>query len=272
MSKPVLYTFPVSIWASVPQLAAAELGIDVDPSTVNLLEGGNFNPEFLKLNSNATLPTLTHNGKSYTSTAEVVNYLVSISPKKLAPETSITSVVHEARIDPNFALGSARNEEEFAAVSNGFISTFTKTRLGHLKRYAASPEGQAYKSLYDGQIAKISGFEALLNGQAPDEAKQDFFAKSTALWDGIKEFIIVTLPGAIADGPFIAGAEPGVDDFHVAAWLARIASVVGAQKSDEGVSALEKRFGPIPQKVKVLWDAWIKRDSWVKAYPDNVLH
>jgi len=71
----------------------------------------------------------------------------------------------------------------------------------------------------------------------------------------------VTLPAAITDGPFIAGAEPGVDDFHVAAWLARIASVVGAQKSEEGVSALEKRFRPIPQEVEVFRDAWIKRDS-----------
>jgi len=82
----------------------------------------------------------------------------------------------------------------------------------------------------------------------------------------------VTLPAAIGEGPFIAGAEPGVDDCHVTAWLARIVSVVGAQKSDEGVSALAKRFGPIPQKVNVFWDTWIKRGSWVKVYSDNVLH
>jgi hypothetical protein len=50
------------------------------------------------------LPALVHNGKSYTSTAEVVDYLVSISSKKVAPATSITTVVHEDNIDPNFAL------------------------------------------------------------------------------------------------------------------------------------------------------------------------
>ena len=105
---------------------SGELGIDADSSEVNLFEGANFSPEFLKIvsrgslwivyafvdvvsfqNPNATLPTLTHEGKSYTSTAEVIDYLVSISSTKVAPETSITKVVHEDRIDPNFSMVAA---------------------------------------------------------------------------------------------------------------------------------------------------------------------
>jgi len=73
------------------------------------------------------------------------------------------------------------------------------------------------------------------------------------------------LPAAIDRGPFIAGAESEVDDFHVAAWIVRIAYV-------EGVSVLEKRRGPIPYKIKVFWDTQNKRGSRVKGYPDNVLH
>lgn len=108
-------------------MRSSELGIDADFSEVNLIEGANFNPEFLKLvsggrlsfvsypmvdvpfsqNPNATVPTLTHAGKSYQSTTEVIDYLVSISSTKVAPETSITKVVHEERIDPNFALYAA---------------------------------------------------------------------------------------------------------------------------------------------------------------------
>jgi len=141
-----------------------------------------------------------------------------------------------------------------------------------LKKYAATPEAQANKSFYDRQITRISGLHAILNGQAPDDAKQGFFSTSSALWDGVKVFIVETLPATIAEGPFIGGARPGVDDFHVGPWLARIAFVSGAQKSEEGVSALEKRFGPLPEKVKAYWAAWVARDSWVKAYPDNALH
>jgi len=272
MSKPILYTFPLAVWPSAPHLALAELGIDADFSIVNLVEGENFKPEFLKLNPNATIPTLTHGGKSFTSTTEVVNYLASISSTKVAPETTITTVVHEDRIDPNSVLFSARNDEELAKVSGGFANVFTTTRLGYLKRYAMTPEGQAHKSFYDQRIAAISGLYALLNGQASDEVKQSSFSATTALWDAIKAFTVETLPAAIAEGPFIGGDRPGVDDFHVGAWLARIAFVLGAQNSDAGVSVLEKAFGPLPEKVKVFWSAWIVRDSWVKTYPDNVLH
>jgi hypothetical protein len=193
-----------------------------------------------------------------------------------------------------------RNDEELAKVSGGFANVFTTTRkcdgvgarplwasrkyslitfllcplagLGYLKRYAMTPEGQAHKSFYDQRIAAISGLYALLNGQASDEVKQSSFSATTALWDAIKAFTVETLPAAIAEGPFIGGDRPGVDDFHVGAWLARIASVLGAQNSDAGVSVLEKAFGPLPEKVKVFWSAWIVRDSWVKTYPDNVLH
>jgi glutathione S-transferase len=141
----------------------------------------------------------------------------------------------------------------------------------HVKRYAATPEAQVNKPFYDKSIASIAGLHAILNGQAPDEVKQGFFSKSTTHWDNIKAFTLETLPAAISEGPFIAGARPGVDDFHVAAWLARIAFLLGAQKSEEGVAALEKTFGTLPEKVKAFWAAWIARDSWVKAYPDNQL-
>jgi len=95
---------------------------------------------------------------------KAVNHLVSISQKKLAPETSITTVEYEAGMDPNFALVPSRNDEALTAVSNNFVTAFTKTWLGHLKKYAATPEGHAYKPLYNAQIVKIFSLEMLLDG------------------------------------------------------------------------------------------------------------
>jgi hypothetical protein len=272
MSKPILYGFPISIWASAPALASAELDVDVEYKVIDLSQGDNFSPEFLKHNPNGTLPALVHNGKSYISTVEVIEYLVSVSSKKVAPATSITTVVHEDKYDPNFAFVASRNDEEFAQVSNGIGAGFTASRLAGLRKYAASPEAQPHKEFYDKQITKISSLDALLKGNAPDEGKQQFFALSTSLWENIKVFAIETLPGAINEGPFIGGAIPGQDDYHVGAWLARIACLCGAKKSEEGVAALEKRFGPLPEKVKKYWAEWIVRESWTKAYPDNNLH
>ena len=49
-----------------------------------------------------------------------------------------------------------------------------------MKKYAATPEAQVHKAFYrdDREITKPSGLHAVLNGQAPDDAKQDFFFKS----------------------------------------------------------------------------------------------
>lgn len=37
----------------------------------------------------------------------MIEYLVTISSTKVAPETAITRVVHEESIDPNFAMVAA---------------------------------------------------------------------------------------------------------------------------------------------------------------------
>jgi hypothetical protein len=142
-----------------------------------------------------------------------------------------------------------------------------------------------HKTFYEKKFASISELHALLNGQATEDAKRDFFATSTALWDAIKAFVLETLPAALrhphdgdnnldgsTEGPFIRAAGPGVDDFHVGAWLACVASLLGAHMSKEGVDALQRRFGPLPENIKLYWAAWISRDSWVKTYPDSILH
>jgi len=74
-------------------------------------------------------------------------------------------VEYEAGIDPNFALVPARNDEDLAAVSNSFVTAFTKTWPGHLRKYTATPEGQAYRPLYNAQIVKIFSLEILLEVQ-----------------------------------------------------------------------------------------------------------
>ena len=154
-----------------------------------------------------------------------------------------------------------------------------------MKAFAGTREARVHKAFYDKKIASMCKLHSLFKGQATEDTKRDFFAASTALWDAIKVFVLETLPAALShhhvgdinsngstEGPFISGARPGVDDFHVGAWLARVASLLGAHTSKEGVDALQRRFGSLPENVKLYWTAWIARDSWVNAYPDSVLH
>jgi len=56
-------------------------------------------------------------------------------------------------------------------------------------------------------------------------------------------------------------------------WLVWIAFISGAQKSEEGVSALEKGFGPLPEKTKACWPHGLGAIAEaLKAYPNNVIY
>ena len=135
---------------------------------------------FQNPNANLPGPTLTDKGKSYKSTAEVIDYLVSISSTNVAPETAITKVVHEDGIDPNFSMvaavrtsaislirlaylittiseagGMMKSSLEYrAALQAFFILLFAG--LAHLKKYAATPEAHV-QAFYDRQITKSFG-------------------------------------------------------------------------------------------------------------------
>ena len=70
-----------------------------------------------------------------------------------------------------------------------------------------------------------------------------------------------------SSGPFLGGTQPGEDDFHLGAWLTRIAAVSGAQKPEEAAEKLAASFGaPVPERVLAYWDAWVVRPSWKEVY------
>jgi hypothetical protein len=83
---------------------SAELGVDVEVKQVNLLNGENFEPSFIKLNPKATLPTLTVGSTVYTDTASVVSYLNSVAASPVSEPTDFVTLIHEDKYDPNFAL------------------------------------------------------------------------------------------------------------------------------------------------------------------------
>ena len=84
-------------------------------------------------------------------------------------------------------------------------------------------------------------------------------------------FIKDILPGYLPDSGFIGGERPGEDDFHVAAWLARIAATLGGDAGKDGVHALEKELGvPVPDKVANYWAAWSERESWKITYREGL--
>ncbi|TBU35169.1 hypothetical protein BD309DRAFT_977667 [Dichomitus squalens] len=275
MSKPVFYTFGLSVWAAAPELAIAELGYPddaIETKVVNLAEGANFTPEFLKINPHATLPTLAADGKTYTSTKEVVSYLVANAPKKVAKGTTFIDKIHEEKYDPNAPLLLSRNEEELKAAAGGFPLQFVQNRQNTLEKHADLPEAAEHKAFYDAKRAANGGILAIYKGEVPEDVKQGFFKQSVAHWQTLANFILVDLPAVLPESGFLGGETPGEDDFHLAAWLARIAFLTGGKNDKDGYEALERETKePVPAKVVAYWQAWAERPSFKKVY-QNGLH
>ena len=99
----------------------------------------------------------------------------------------------------------------------------------------------------------------------------DYYKLSTEHWKNIVEYAQDVLPSILPESGFIGGAEPGEDDFHVGAWLVRVAWVLGATKDEDGYKALEKELKTdVSPKVAAYWKAWAKRDSWKAVYSETL--
>ncbi|KAJ6528796.1 hypothetical protein DFH09DRAFT_1327614 [Mycena vulgaris] len=225
-----LYVYEYSVWAAVAELALGYKEGDIATKAVNLVQGENFAPSFLKLNPDGTVPTLeSDDGKVYTSTREIVACLVKDAPSKVAAGTTIIAAIHDPQYDPNFAVFLVRDGAELAAKSAGFPKTFIAThyRTGHpaLEKNAQSPEASPYKAFYDDKIAFNTGMLAFYTDTAPPAEKAAFFAQSTAHFTALKRAVLEVFPAFLPASGFIARAAPGEDNFRVGGWFARIAAL-----------------------------------------------
>ncbi|KAH9857842.1 hypothetical protein C2E23DRAFT_864881 [Lenzites betulinus] len=276
MSKPVFYTFNLSVWSAAPELALAELGYAddaVETRIINVVEGENFAPSFLQINPHGTLPTLVVDGKAYTNTKDVVHYLVAHAPKKAAPGTALIDTVHEDRFDPNLPLLLARTEEELKAKSDpsDFSHTFASNRQNSLEKHSVLPEAAPFKAFYDAKKAANGGVLAIYKGAATPEAARDFLAQSVQHWATLAAFIADGLPAALPASGFLGGTTPGEDDFHVGAWLTRVVHLTGGTADKDGYKSLQKETkAPVSPKVAAYWAAWVTRPSFKKVYADGL--
>ncbi|KAF8508722.1 hypothetical protein BU17DRAFT_99541 [Hysterangium stoloniferum] len=273
--KPVLYVFPASVWATAPLLAVHELdhADSIEIEHVNLAEGANFKPAFLKINPNGTLPTLATPDKTYKSTADVVKYIIESASK--APGrpsgTDLIDKLHDSSLDPNFSMFASHSEEAIKAKGGSLPGHFVRGRQAALAQLLQSaPEHAAF---YAAKAAQNGQLVAIFGGTAPPEVVQGFIAQSKGHWASIAAFVAADLPGYLPDAGFIGGERPGEDDFHLAVWLARTVAVAGGGNTPEGILALEGALGgtgTVPKKVQSYWNLWRDRESWKEQYADSL--
>lgn len=140
-----------------------------------------------------------------------------------------------------------------------------------LLKYSQTPEAAPFKSFYDTKLASNGAVLSIYTGSAPPSTTQAFFAHSRAHWQHIVEFLTVRLPAVLPERGFLGGAQPGEDDFHLGAWIARIAFLLGGSQDKDGCKAFEKETKQAPDpKLAAYWAAWSERASWKTVYASGL--
>lgn len=158
------------------------------------------------------------------------------------------------------------------AKAASFPLGFLSNRQNALDKHSVHEDAVEHAAFYEEKLTSNGQVLAIYQSKVPEAVKNGFFEKSKKHWESLRSFIVEVLPGYLPDHGFIGGAQPGEDDFHVAAWLARIAAASGAKQTEQGLQALKKELGSeVPDKVASYWNAWSERESWKGVY-GSALH
>ncbi|KAI8995674.1 hypothetical protein BD414DRAFT_527757 [Trametes punicea] len=242
----------------------------------------------------------------------------SLAPATIAFSTlsnEIIELLHSSTADPNALFYvNARSEGELRVLAHKLLPFLYGRRdtLEKLIKQSESGEIQASeKTKTFWQVKKlavdkfIEVFEEADRSAAElsDEARQrreEYLQSARAAWDRLKD-VLLTLHKDII-GPYSLGDQLSIADLHLAAWLARIASLAGAEASEDGNTVLAKIEAHIGEgfnlpkdfsvaearrraglaatnvdsterqnKLAAFWDAVKERPSWKKVYA-NGLH
>jgi len=276
-----LYEFSESCWANVPKITIAEAGFkkgDIELVSINLGEGANFNPEYLKINPHATVPTLRVDGQTYTDSTTVVNQLLKLAPHPPTvhahTSTSIIEEIHAAAHDPNATLLLARNDQDREEKAKGMVGAFLAGRQKALDKYASSAPAE-FKEFLTKKQSENKQLLEFFKGNPDQTTRDEHYAQTDQLWKSVGIVLrgVVTQALKKNQGPYAAGDSPSEVDFHIITWLARTISNTGVEPGSPASVAMPKlreftgghSFDPVISKY---WDAWIERDS----FKSNSIH
>jgi len=284
-SKPQLYEFVGSCWANVPKLALSEAGYnkdDVEFIAINLVElrfqGKNFEPEYLKINPNGTVPTYISNGKTYTDSTTAVSAILREAPHpprvSAHTSTSIIDEIHGEAHDPNASLLISISDEDRQNKINGVPKAFLSGRQKALDKLVENPPAE-FKDFLTKKQAFNKSLLDFLTGEPDEATKNEIYSKGKELWksSGIVIRGVITQALQKTEGPYAGGKEPSEVDFHIITWLSRVISNTGVEPgspASKAIPVLQKWTGghEIDPVVGKYWDAWIARDS----FKDNGIH
>ncbi|KAL3486201.1 hypothetical protein BJX62DRAFT_215653 [Aspergillus germanicus] len=279
--KLTLYASTASQWAYVPILGLREKGYkpdEYDVVHIDLMTAKNFEPEYLQINPNGTIPSLAAPGlaKALVDSVDILEYLdrsrPDTAPLILADSSSkmrvqqLIDFVHSTQADTNLVLLQARSHEELDAKKNSPWNTFLSNRQAVLEKYRAEDPSHPF---YERRAAENGALLWLYTSEATSE-HTEFFERTHAQYcdfatglDHLDSLLVL---------PYAASPSVTAADLHIVPWLAHAMWGAGGLEIDE-FEPLEKLIQKslpgfqIGGRIKEWWANISQRDSFRECYP-----
>lgn len=220
-------------------------GQDYDVKEIDIGAADNFDPDYLKINPNGTIPALTSPALSSAlyESADILRYLDGLRTNNpLVPKYSlaraksdqITSLVHSKAVDTNVLFFNARTVEELDGKKTGWQKDFFDTRQSRLeKEHSLHPADPFYAAKLDENTILYSIYQREIGCDEPD-----FFSQSKRLYDQFAAGMAQL--EELLQLPFATGEQMGEADFHVIPWLSHAMVAAGSDAARiQDFSALE---------------------------------
>lgn len=280
--KFTIFTSVESQWVGVMHLALAEKGlkkdIDYHVKDISLSNGDNFAPEYIAINPNGTVPSLTAPSlsKPLTESADILRWIDARGTKTLAPEDAarskeILDLMHSPSMSTNLILFQARDADEMAGKQASAWNAFLEGRQTRLdKELAAQPTHPFYVSKTAENLSVTSLYRADVGPTHEDFYKmtKEMYRTLAAGLDKLDSLIAL---------PYAAGSRVSEADYNTVPWLAH--AMMGA---DTPVADVQD-FGPLERLIqksvpdfkigsntKKWWSNIAKTEAFKEVYP--VLH
>lgn len=237
----------------------------------------NFDPDYLKINPNGTVPSLISASFSrhLVDSREILNYLdgsrssgTNLTPKDPQVQElvdKLIELVHSDDVGTNLILLQARNKEEMEAKKASPFKDFVGNRQKVLeKNKAAFPDHPFYgpKSAENGALNKL--YETDIGPEHEEFFKmtQDMYRKFAAGMDRLESLIVL---------PYAAGDNVTLADLHIVPWLSHAMAGVGTT-DPEDFGKLESHIQKtvpdftIGPKTREWWLNFSKRPSFMSVF------
>jgi len=239
----------------------------------------NFEPEYLRINPNGTVPSLLipFEDKILTDTREILEFLDRYSNSVKSPSlnpsdaetilavNSLIELVHSSELDTNLILLAPRNETELEAKKSGMWNDFVANRQAALERlHSAEPENPFYSAK-----VKENGALSRLYTAKPDREHDIFFKDTEAKYR--KFAAAMDDLNAQLRLPYAAGNQVTLADLHIVPWLSHALAGVGTtdpsdfSKFDAHIQQTVPGFH-VGRNIRAWWKNFSERDSFKEVH------